>query len=262
MAAQMQALIGASPQQRDLPRSRWWLDGIRQAVDELREHSLMTVQRLLVKLNLRYKRGRRYVHSPDPDYDRKLSAIAQVRAQVQADPARYVLLYEDEFSYYRRPSVAQGYALGGSDAPRALQGWGSNTRRRIAALLNAMTGTVLFEHRSRCGRAALIALFAQAQQAYPQADRIFIVLDNWSVHFHPEVLSSLRESCVELLPLPTYAPWTNPIEKLWHWLYKDLLSLHPFAHDWLQLQHRVSAWLDQFRFGSLDLLRYVGLYPV
>jgi hypothetical protein len=63
------------------------LDGIRQAVDYLAGHSLMTVQRLLVKLNLRYKRGRRYVHSPDPDYDRKLRAIAQVTAQVQADPS-------------------------------------------------------------------------------------------------------------------------------------------------------------------------------
>ena len=257
----MQAIIGASPQQRGLARSRWWLDGIRQVVDYLAGQSLMTVQRLLVKLGLRYKRGRLYVHSPDAEYDRKQAYIAQIAAQVQADPARFVLLYEDEFTYYRRPHVAQGYAQRGSDAPRAFQGWGSNTRRRIAALLNAFTGAVLFEHRSRCGREALIALFRQAQQTYPEAERIFIVLDNWSVHFHPDVLAALEGSSVELVALPTYAPWTNPIEKLWHRLYKELLYLHPFAQDWLQLQQRVSAWLEQFRFGSLPLLRYVGLYP-
>lgn len=257
----MQALIGASPQQRGLSRSRWWLDGIRQVVDELAGHSLTTVQRWLVKLGLHYKRGRRYVHSPDPDYDHKLHVIAQIRAQVQAHPARSVLLYEDEFTYYRRPTVAQAYAPAGSDAPRAVQGWGSNTRRRIAALLDATTGAVLFEHRSRCGREALIALFAQAQRAYPNAERIFIVLDNWSVHFHADVLAALQSSRVQLIPLPTYAPWTNPIEKLWHWLYKDLLSLHPFVNEWLSLQQRITSWLLQFRLGSPDLLRYVGLYP-
>jgi transposase len=221
----------------------------------------MTVQRLLVKLGLSYKRGRLYVHSPDPDYDRKLAYIAQITAQVQTEPS-HVLLYADEFTYYRRPSVAQGYALRASDAPRAVQGWGSNTRRRIAALLDARTGAVLFEHRSRCGREALIALFRQAQQTYPEADRIFIVLDNWSVHFHPDVLAALQNSPIELVRLPTYAPWTNPIEKLWHWLYKDVLYLHPFAQDWLHLQQQISAWLLQFREGSLQLLRYVGLYPL
>jgi transposase len=230
-------------------------------MDYLAGHSLMTVQRLLVKLGLSYKRGRLYVHSPDPDYDRKLAYIAQITAQVQTEPS-HVLLYADEFTYYRRPSVAQGYALRASDAPRAVQGWGSNTRRRIAALLDARTGAVLFEHRSRCGREALIALFRQAQQTYPEADRIFIVLDNWSVHFHPDVLAALQNSPIELVRLPTYAPWTNPIEKLWHWLYKDVLYLHPFAQDWLHLQQQISAWLLQFREGSLQLLRYVGLYPL
>lgn len=257
----MQAVIGASPQQRGLKRSRWWLAGIREVVGYLAGHSLMTVQRLLARLEVSYKRGRLYVHSPDPDYDSKQAYIRQLAALVQAEPARYVLLYADEFTYYRRPTVAQGYAVRASDAPRAVQGWGSNTRRRIAALLDAMTGAVLFEHRSRCGRAALIALFRQAQTAYPEAERIFIVLDNWSVHFHPDVLAAVQHSPLELVRLPTYAPWTNPIEKLWHWLYKDLLSLHPFAQDWLQLQQRISSWLQQFRFGSLELLRYVGLYP-
>lgn len=257
----MQELIGASPHQRGLQRSRWWLAGIREQVDYLAGHSLMTVQRLLVRLRVNYKRGRLYVHSPDPDYDRKQAYVQECITAVRAQPTRFVLLYADEFTYYRRPSVGRDYACSARDFPRAVQGWGSNTRRRIAALLNAMTGTVLFEHRSRCGREALIALFRQAQQAYPEAERIFIVLDNWSVHFHPDVLAALQNSPVELVRLPTYAPWTNPIEKLWHWLYNDLLYLHPFAQDWLQLQQQVSAWLQQFSFGSLELLRYVGLYP-
>jgi len=34
------------------------------------------------------------------------------------------------------------------------------------------------------------------------------VLDNWPVHFHPKVLLALKsEPRIELLRLPTYAPW-------------------------------------------------------
>ena len=262
MAQQVQEVIGASPQQRGLARSRWWLGGIRQAVAVWSGRSLMTVQRWLKRFGVSYKRGRLYVHSPDAAYDAKQAYGQACLALARAEPQRYVLLYEDELTYYRRPTVARAYAAQATDAPRAVQGWGSNRRGRIAALLNAVTGAVLFEHRARCGRAALIALFRQALTAYPQAERIFIVLDNWPVHFHPDVLAALQDSPIELVRLPTYAPWTNPIEKLWHWLYKDLLHLHPFAHDWEQLQQHVSAWLAQFRLGSLPLLRYVGLYPL
>jgi transposase len=208
-----------------------------------------------------YKRGRRYTHSPDPDYDRKMAYIVALWERVRADPSRYVLLYEDEFSYYRRPSLAQGYAQQGTDAPRAWQGWGSNTRRRIAAVMNGLTAGILFEHRSRCGREALIALYRQVEAAYPEAERIYIIQDNWPVHFHPDILKALEGRRIELVPLPTYAPWTNPIEKLWLALYQHILYLHDHAQHWLHLQHRVSDWLSQFLAGSEWLLRYVGLYP-
>jgi transposase len=59
--------------------------------------------------------------------------------------------------------------------------------------------------------------------------------------------------------LPTYAPWTNPIEKVWRKLYADLLHLHRRVTDWEALQHDVQAWLDQWQQPSPDLLRYTGL---
>jgi len=258
---EMQHLIGVSPHQRGEQRSRWWLAGIRQHTTWLQGKSLSTVWRWLDRLALVYKRGRRAVHSPDPAYDRKLAAVAQLMQQVRREPQRWVLLYQDELTYYRRPTVAQGYALRGSDAPRAWQGWGSNTRRRIGAVLDVQTGQVLVEHHARCGRHELIALYRQVQTTYPLAERIFIVQDNWPVHVHPDIRAALHNTRVTLLSLPTYAPWTNPIEKLWRWLYQDVLHLHSWAEDWSGLQTAVSAWLSQFHQGSLDLLRYVGLYP-
>ena len=64
---------------------------------------------------------------------------------------------------------------------------------------------------------------------------------------------------VEPVWLPTYAPWLNPIEKLWRWLRQDVLHLHRLADDWKALRQRVRAFLDQFAQGSQRLLEYVGL---
>lgn len=64
---------------------------------------------------------------------------------------------------------------------------------------------------------------------------------------------------VQILPLPTYAPWTNPVEKLWRWLKQNVLHLHRLAHDLTELRRQVAAFLDQFALGSHALLRYVGL---
>ena len=64
---------------------------------------------------------------------------------------------------------------------------------------------------------------------------------------------------IQLVPLPTYASWANPIEKLWRWLRQDVLHLHPWAEDLTELRHQVLAFLAQFAGGSIELLRYVGL---
>src|SRR5262245_2216982 len=64
---------------------------------------------------------------------------------------------------------------------------------------------------------------------------------------------------IQLVPLPTYASWLNPIEKLWRKLKQDVLHLHRLADDLPARKARVLAFLARFSDGSLDLLRYVGL---
>ena len=64
---------------------------------------------------------------------------------------------------------------------------------------------------------------------------------------------------IQLLCLPTYASWLNPIEKLWRWLKQEVVHLHPYSDDWPALKRQVACFLDQFGNGSEKLLRYVGL---
>jgi hypothetical protein len=256
---ELKEVVRRSPRLYGLNRSRWWLDGLRKVVSWLRDLTLAGVHKLLRRLGIHYKRGRRYLHSPDPEYDLKMARIRAILELVSEDPKRFVLLYEDELTYYLRPTVAQGYALKGSDGPLARQGKGVNLSHRIAASLEVISGRIFAWQRKHFDRWTLIRYYRALEASYPDAERIFVVQDNWPVHFHPDILAALAGSKIFLVPLPTYAPWTNPMEKVWRKLYQEVLHLHEFADRWDELTTTVESWLNQFADGSPELLRYVGL---
>jgi len=253
-------VVHRSPRCFGLLHSRWRLADLRHVLPWLRGRHRGTIHRLLGRLGVRYKRGRQYVHSPDLAYDAKLAAITAAQLLARAHPAAVVLLYQDEFTYYRRPSVSRAWAARGSDAPRVDQAWGTNKRRRVAACLDAMTGALLVWQRSHFNRQTLLRYSAAVAAAYPAAEVIFLAQDNWPVHFHPDVLAALPPRLV-LLPLPTYAPWTNPVEDVWRALNGDVLHHHPFGDDWTEVHAAVTAWFAQWRGPSPALLHRVGLLP-
>src|SRR5207302_3246745 len=133
----------------------------------------------------------------------------------QQDPQRFVLLYQDELTYYRCPTVYCDYAMAGSDAPRAAQGSGYNTSRRIAGCLNAYTGRLICWQRSAFDHQTFLRYLQAVEARYERAERFYIALDNWPVHFQPDVLAALQSSRIRLVLGSTYAPWPNHIVQVW-----------------------------------------------
>ncbi len=265
------------------PQTRWTLDGLRAALPSLWGYSRSGVWRILAKHALRWKRGRDHLRSPDPAYREKVAHLHQIQARVAAQPAAAVLLYLDEVTYYRQPSIASGYAPAGQAEPRAERSTRSNTITRVTGALDAATGRVVAHQKTRIGVPALISFYQALVEAYP-GRQIYLVQDNWPVHFHPDVLAALEPQDspfpflrprswpsepsprakqlnlpIQIVPLPTYAPWLNPIEKLWRWLKHDVLHLHRHADDLPALRDLVLEFLRTFERGSQKLLRYVGL---
>ncbi len=267
-------------------QSRWTLATIAQSCDWLQLGTLSGVSQLLKRLGIVYKRARSYVHSPDAQYQDKVSYLELCRLRAWYAPERYVFLYLDEFSYYRQPTLAHDYELHGHYQPRALRSHHSDTGFRGIGALNAITGQVTYQQRSKIGLQVLSDFYATIRADYPQAEVIYVAEDNWPVHTHPDVLARLEEQQspfwpkvpsnwpsepraravqdtlpIQLIFLPTYASWLNPIEKLWRWLRQKVIHLHRHSHDWLGLQQRVLDFMNQFVDGSNELLRYVGLLP-
>jgi transposase len=150
------------------------------------------------------------------------------------------------------------------------------------------TGKVVYVRASRIGINQMVEFYIRLRIAYPQAERIYVVQDNWPVHVHPDVLVALEPQetrwlravpgnwpltpgasairkwgdlklPIQAVPLPTYASWLNPIEKLWRWLKQDLIHMHKLADNLSKLRDNIDRFLDQFAQGSQPLLRYVGL---
>lgn len=200
-----------------------------------------------------------FIHSPDPDYHHKWQAILQAFMDAANHPDEVVIVFLDEFSYYRQPTLACAYHATGDTLPYAFQAVCSNTRTRLIAVLNGLTGKVTYLQRSKIGVLALQEFYQQVRAGYSHAKTIYVVQDNWPVHKLPEVFQSMQNHHLTPLFLPTYASWLNPIEKVWRWLKQDILHLHHLAVDLETLRSQVRVFLDGFASGSDPLLRYVGL---
>ena len=258
----MQEVVHRSPRLYGLPRSNWRQRDLQQVIDWLQALSLSGICRLLRRLKVVYKRGRASVHSPDLAYNEKLALIAQARARSQADPERFPFLYADETTYDLRPRVSRAYAPRGREAQVARQA-ASAKHGRIAASLEVNTGVLIARQRAHFTVQEMYYFFRYVERHHPKAERITIALDNWPVHFHPVVQEELarHKSRIQLLPLPTYAPWTNPTEKVGGLLAKDVLNQHAFVEDCSGLKQAVTDWLAQYAHGSEALLPFVGLRP-
>ena len=252
-------MLRQPPRQYGIPRTRWRLQDVGRALAWLNGYSDAGIYRVLKRLGFSRKRARAFIRSPDPEFQAKWRAILQAFAEAVNHPQQVAFLLVDELTYYRQPAPAPAYHRRGRSQPKARKAHRANTRTRLVAALDAITGRVLYMQRSKIGKQALPQFYAQLRAAYPHSQKVYVVQDNWPTHKLPEVLNALAEHRLTPLFFPTYASWLNPIEKLWRWLRQDILHMHALANDLDTLRQQVIQFLHQFAGGSDPLLHYVGL---
>lgn len=237
--------------------SRWNLMTIRVSFDWLHPYTLSGVWYLLQRCGLKLRSAQVQQHSPDPEYQLKLFRLKKCLREAARRPQTVATVFRDEFGSTRWPDPAPEWA---ATPPIAQRGDHNNQQWRTIGAMNALTGQVSYLDAYIIGRAKLIEFYGQLNDTYRRRETVYVIQDNWSIHHHPDVLQALAEyPRLQPIWLPTYAPWLNPIEKLWRWLRQDVLKLHRLAQDWQALRNSVCAFLGQFAHGSRRLLHYVGL---
>lgn len=240
--------------------TRWTLARVRDTFDWLQGYTLSGVWRVLQRLGIGWRAGRPQQFSPDPAYGAKVAYLLTCLQAAAQQPHQRVVLFLDEMGFFRWPDTGRDWMPLAPTPPRVVACADNNRQWRIIGVLNALTGQVNYVDNYIVGRKVVGQMYRHIDQLYPHAERIYIVQDNWSIHSHPEVLAVLDTlPRLEIVWLPTYAHWLNPIEKLWRWLRQDVLRLHRWAADWDNLLRQVHVFLDQFAHGSPEVLRYVGL---
>lgn len=235
------------------------------------------------------QRHRAYVHSPDDAYRTKLAELRRVIGEVAAADPRARVYFCDEWTIHNH--AARGYdyrARGGHAQPRARLALGGERVWRIAGLLDALTGQVDFIARRRITTTAFVALLERAAR---HGGRAYVIVDNWPVHFHPDVIARLEPqrhvppggyhlpsswrglrpseralrlgSCaplaVQLLSLPTYSPWLNAIERLWGYLTPRLAWGHADTDNFPRYRAGVIERLERLASPSDEILSACGL---
>ncbi len=243
------------------PRSRWTLERLREACAFLQDYSLGGVSTFVRGCGIKWRYGRPQYFSPDPQYVQKEVELLAALRYVGEHPLAAVALFIDELSYTRWPEPSLNWcAQAPAPRPVADRHQSRYQRYRVVGALDAWTGRVTFRQDSHISGLVFSRFLRQLDQAYPDAERLYLIWDNWPVHSCELVQQTLRElPRLIVIGLPTYAPWLNPAEKLWRWFRQNVDYLHPLAGDWNALRERVGTFFAQFAQGSEALLRYVGL---
>jgi len=158
-----------------------------------------------------------------------------------------VSLYLDEHLVGRYPTVARCYSSTGAPGMQARQ--------------YAASGAVIAKRYGSVTVGNFLKVLQIVEAQYPDAEVIYIALDNWTVHVNERVLPALqaRQSKIQLLFQPTYAPWTNPMEKVWLRFNEDVSHMHPHWAKWQPWRLRIDDWIAQVRPASQAMLQATGL---
>jgi hypothetical protein len=113
-------------------------------------------------------------------------------------------------SYYRQTTLAAAYCRAGArHQPLARLSHRSNTCRRILGALEVVSGRVLWQQADKIRLGKLAAFYSQIRAAYPTAETIYVIQDNWPNH-QPGMNSSplqLSSIAVNETTTPRTAGW-------------------------------------------------------
>jgi len=91
----------------------------------------------------------------------------------------------------------------------------SRTRMNIMGAIELSTMNVFHGEHETINGQSVTALFDQLKQAYPNAKKLHIILDQAGYHRSEALANYAEANNIQLHFLPPYSPNLNPIERLW-----------------------------------------------
>jgi putative transposase len=241
VALVVQWVTSKTPRDFGFFRSRWSCAVI---VLLLREDyqvstSVETIRRWLHRQQLVWRRPRPVLGPVDPQRAKKLREIRELLAGLPADE---VAVFEDEVDINTNPKIGSMWMRCGQQAQVVTPG--NNTKRYLAGSLNWRTGELIANEGTKRNAQLFLAHLDELRRRLRCYRRIHVVCDNARFHNCQAVWEYLHGwgHRIVLHFLPTYAPETNPIERVWWHLHEDITRNHR-CQDIEELLDQVFEWL-------------------
>jgi putative transposase len=202
-----------------------------------------TVRRWLQKEQMGWRRPCPVVGPSDPQKEEKLLALRQLLASL---PANEIAVFQDEVDVHTNPQIG---ALGMRRGQQAkVVPPGMNEKHYLAGSLNWRTGAlILTEGLSKEGRTTALFLrhLDDVRRHLLRYQKIHVICDNARSHKSQAVQKYLQQwgHRIVLHYLPTSAPETNPIERIWWHLHEEITRCHR-CQSMEELLDLVFAWLQ------------------
>jgi transposase len=221
-------VVASSPCEYGWKRPTWTREMLLETMVEetgVRMH-VSTMSRALRLIHARRGRPKPTVGCPwsKRAKNRRLREIGKTVEGLRQDE---VLVYEDEVDVHLNPKIGLDWMVRGQQKEVGTPG--QNEKRYLAGAMDAETGELIWVEGERKSSLLFIQLLWALHLHYPDAKKIHVILDNYSIHHTEQVKAALATEAgrrIALHFLPPYCPDHNKIERVWQDLHANVTRNH------------------------------------
>lgn len=222
-------ILTGSPQDHGFRRPTWTQELLILVLAERTDIkiSMTAMSRLLRRLRIQHGRPKPIVNCPWSKA-RRTRRLRVIRRLIENLPPDEVVVYVDEVDIDLNPKTGPDWTPRGQQ--RSVVTPGCNQKRYLAGAFDPKTRKLIWVEGDRKNSLLFLQLLHKlVTESYPQARRIHVVLDNYSIHDSQQVQLALKTelgSRLALHFLPPYCPDHNRIERIWKDLHDNVTRNH------------------------------------
>lgn len=234
-------------------RQAWTLDSLHKAlVREMEDWGVVPISRtsmirILNDADLKPHKIRMWLHSPDPEFRRKVTEICEL---YRSAPDGAVVLCVDEKTGMQALGRKHPTRLPAPHRPRRIDyEYIRNGTRKLLAAFNPHTGDVYGEVREHRKAADLVEFMEELANRHPVGD-VHIVWDNLNIHHDGpnkrwEQFNQRHGNRFHFHYTPIHASWVNQIELFFGILQRRVLR-HGVFNSLEELDQAVLGFLEHW----------------
>jgi hypothetical protein len=245
--AGIRAVALARPCDLGEPGTRWSLATLRRYLVRskiVRSISREHLRRVLVSMGITAQRTRTWKWSNDPLYAAKKGWVLAAYRGAEAGTINGVVVCFDECGPISlKPHAGRGwFPTRRPDRLRATYNRHHGTRKLLGAYgvgADRFWGRI---EKRRVSAKVVLAFLKDIRRRYPPETTVYIVMDNLSAHWTPEIRRWAAISNVGLLATPTSASYLNRIE-CHFWAYVEFVINGSDYLDWTEFSKATHAYI-------------------